>query len=322
MTTPYDNISDIEIIKARPAKNSVEPRRPYAFLVEPEHSAAGTIDDVATIFLTNRECPYRCLMCDLWKNTIDSRVAAGAIPAQIDYALQRLPSAQHIKLYNSGNFFDRQAIPAEDHSAIAARVCDFKTVIVENHPNLCGDDCRRFRDLLDGQLEVALGLETIHPDILPRLNKRMTLDDFQRAVEFLLTADIRVRSFILLRPPWLNEDQGVDWALRSADYAFSLGVGCCSIIPTRTGNGIMEELQASGQFESPSIHSMETVLAEGLKLQKGRVFVDLWDIERLGNCDGCLQERRDRLQQMNLSQQVLPPISGSCETQRFEEPKQ
>ena len=84
--------------------------------------AAGCVEDVATLFLTNRECPFRCLMCDLWRNTTDTRVPPGAIPQQIDYALARLPAARHIKLYNSGNFFDHQAIPPEDYAAIAERV--------------------------------------------------------------------------------------------------------------------------------------------------------------------------------------------------------
>ena len=94
---------------------------------------------MATLFLTNRECPFRCLMCDLWKHTLEETVPVGAIPAQIDFALERLPPAKHIKLYNSGNFFDPQAIPREDYAEIARRVRSFDTLIVENHPRLCGD---------------------------------------------------------------------------------------------------------------------------------------------------------------------------------------
>lgn len=145
-------------------------------------------------------------------------------------------------------FFDRQAIPPEDFPAIAARVRGFETVIVENHPLLCGDDCLRFRDLLQPSvdLEIAIGLETVHPDVLPRLNKRMRLDDFARAVKFLRGAGIHVRAFILLRPPFLSETEGIEWALRSIDFAFDCGVRCCSVIPTRGGNGIMEQWPRQG----------------------------------------------------------------------------
>lgn len=312
MPEPLPHLSDRDVLAARPAKNTLDPRRPYGFFVEPERSAAGTIDDVATILLTNRECPFRCVFCDLWRNTTDARVPLGAIPAQIDFALQRLPPAVHVKLYNSGNFFDPQAIPPQDHAAIAHRVRDFATIIVENHPKLCGESCLRFRDRLDGQLEIGLGLETAHAPTLARLNKRMTLDDFARAVEFLRGHDIAVRAFVLLRPPGMSDAEGLAWAVRSIEFAFSLGVGCCAAIPTRSGNGILEQLAADRLFAPPSFTSMERVLDEGIRLQRGRVFVDLWDVERFFDCPRCGSARAERLRQMNLAQRVLPPVRCDC----------
>jgi uncharacterized Fe-S cluster-containing MiaB family protein len=83
------------ILARRGSRNAVDPRVPYAYLVEDERTATGEIVPTATIFLTNRECPLRCLMCDLWRNTTTETVPAGAIPGQIDYALERLPSYNH-----------------------------------------------------------------------------------------------------------------------------------------------------------------------------------------------------------------------------------
>lgn len=258
-------ISTSAIVSARPAKNPVDPRRPYAFHVEPERGADGRVDAVATLFLTNRECPLHCLMCDLWRNTTDDRVPLGAIPAQIDYALSQLPPARHIKLYNSGNFFDPQAIPPEDFGEIARRVRGFRTVVVENHPRFCGDSCWRFCEMIETELEVAVGLETIHSPTLERLNKQMTVDDFDRAVENLLSHGVAVRAFILLRPPGQNEDEGIEWALRSIEHAFARGVRCCSVIPVRGGNGILEQLAASGQYTPPRLASLERVLEQALR---------------------------------------------------------
>lgn len=305
-------LSDQEILTARGDKNRVDPSRPYAFLVEPEHSASGVVEDVATLFLTNKECPFRCLMCDLWKNTTDTRVPLGAIPDQIDYALSRLKPAQHIKLYNSGNFFDKQAIPPGDFPAIAERVHQFKTVIVENHPKLCGEECVRFRDLIDTNLEIAMGLETVHPEVLPRLNKQMTTDDFARAAEFLRKHDIAVRAFILLKPPFVSEQEGIEWAVKSMEFAFSLDVGCCAVIPTRGGNGIMEQLGAEGEYSAPKLSSLENVLEQGVEMARGRVFVDLWDVERFFDCPKCGSERVKRLQGINLSQEAVPRILCEC----------
>src|SRR5690606_2433630 len=123
-----------------------------------------------------KECPFQCLMCDLWKNTLDAPTPQGAILKQLDHALERLPPAPVIKLYNSGNFFDRKAIPPEEYGAIADRLKGYRRIIVENHPLLCDENCLAFNELLEGRLEVAMGLESIHPKVWPRLNKQMGPD--------------------------------------------------------------------------------------------------------------------------------------------------
>ncbi len=324
-------IDDTLILASRGPKNRVDPRLPFAFLVEPEPTAEGAVEDVATIFLANRACPFRCLFCDLWKNTTDERVPAGAIPGQIDHALAHLPAARHVKLYNSGNFFDRQAIPPEDYAEIADRVALFRTVIVENHPKLCGEGCLTFRDLLEvakkqspaddvhgpgegrtAQLEIAMGLETVHPRILPQLNKQMTLEDFQTAAAFLRSHEITLRAFILLKPPFMAEEECVEWAVRSIEFAFDCGARVCSVIPTRAGNGIMDRLEREGRFAPPRLASLEETLARGLAVRRGRVLVDLWDVERFWDCPACGPARVERLRKMNLAQDFLPLPECVC----------
>ncbi len=312
MHDKFPRFSDREILSRRPQRNQVHARRPYAMLVEPEQNAQGEVVDVATLFLVNRECPFRCLMCDLWKNTLEHPVAIGDIPEQIRWGLAQLPPAREIKLYNSGNFFDRRAIPPEDYHAIARLVRGFETVIVENHPRLCGESCLRFQELIaPARLEIALGLETCHPEILASLNKRMTLEDFENAAAFLISHGIRLRSFLLLKPPFLKEQAAIDWAIRSVDYAFDHGVDCCAVIPTRAGNGIMDDLLESGEFSHPQGASLEQVLERSLDRRRGRVFVDLWDAELFFPCQSCRQDRIGRLKEMNLTQRQLPPIPCS-----------
>src|SRR5271166_3151981 len=105
-TSELPRWDDRWVLSRRSAHPAPDPWRPHAAIVEPERTRDGTVEDVATIFLTNRECPFRCVMCDLWKYTTSERVPDGAIVAQIARALADLPPARHIKLYNAGNFFD------------------------------------------------------------------------------------------------------------------------------------------------------------------------------------------------------------------------
>jgi radical SAM enzyme (TIGR01210 family) len=306
-------LTDHEILAARGPKQLVDPWKPITSFVEPERQADGRVLDVVTIFLANRECSFHCLYCDLWRQTLDEPTQRGAVPQQIDIALRSAtvserPAPQVVKLYNSGNFFDAAAIPPDDWPAIADRVRHFERVIVENHPRLIDDRCLRFRDLLGTRLEVAMGLETVHPEVLARMNKRMTLDDFANAARFLVEHDIAVRVFVLLRPPFLSEAEGIEWALRSITFAFDCGATCVSVIPTRAGNGVMDQLQANGWFKPPTLSSLEHVLATGIEMIRGRVFADTWDVAGFADCPKCAAARVERLRRMNLSQTILPTV--------------
>jgi len=300
------------VTSRRGKKNPVDPYRPYGFFVEKEYRGPGLIEDVSTILLTNNECPFRCLMCDLWKNTTDKPVPQGAIPEQIEFALSKLPAAKHLKLYNSGSFFDKKAIPEDDYREIASLIEDFDTVTVESHPFFIGENTLQFQELIKPALQVAIGLETIHPDILPGLNKNMDLADFDHSVTYLASHGITTRAFILLRPPFLSETEGIDWAKKSIDYAFSVGVATCILIPVRSGNGALDVLKGENYFNEPDIKSLERVIEYGIRLEAGPVFADLWDIARFSSCDKCLKMRKKRLAQMNLHQKIYPQITCSC----------
>ena len=150
----------------------------------------------------------------------------------------------------------------------------------------------------------------MHPGVLEKLNKRMTLDSFQRAAEFLRRQNIDLRVFILLRPPFLSEVEGVEWACRSLDFAAKCGATACTIIPVRGGNGAMESLGTG--FTRPSLQSLERAVEYGLSLKRFRVFADLWEIARFFDCD-CSAKRSARLRQINHTQIASSRVVCSCE---------
>lgn len=287
----------------------MDPFRPHGFFLEEERDNSGRIARSAVILLTNKECPWRCLMCDLWQNTLTEKVPPGAISQQIDYALARLNARpDQIKLYNSGSFFDPAAIPLADYATIAGKVSFAQDLVVEAHPRLVGEAALRLRDLLSGSLEVAMGLETVHPEILPRLNKKFTLAHFAKAVEFLRQAGVNVRAFVLVKTPFMNEAEGLEWAVKSAEFAFACGATVVSLIPTRPGNGAMDRLLAAGEFTPPRLSTLERALELAINLHQGRVFADTWNLGPFSACSACLEKRRQRLHVINLTQQNQPAI--------------
>lgn len=301
------------VLGLRPPRNAADPSRPYGLFVEEEPRAGGGTDQVATVFLTNRECPWRCLMCDLWKNTLETPTPKGAIPEQMRFALGRLPSANVLKLYNAGSFFDRAAIPREDHEEIASLARGFERVVVESHPSLVGDACLRFRDLLGGAcLEVAMGLETADEEILGKLNKGMTVADFERACRFLAAHAIRIRSFVLVGLPFLRKEEWADATRASVELSFRAGADVVSLIPTRSGNGAMDELHRQGRFTPPTLGDLEMALEDFLEGEEGNarssgiVLADLWNADTLAAPACCRAARIERLRSMNITQRNLP----------------
>jgi hypothetical protein len=285
------------VLARRGPRVAVDPWAPPRIVVDPEPDGHGGVVDVTTLFLTGRECPWRCVMCDLWRHTIEGDTPAGAIPHQIRAGLRAGPRPgivrtnrntelsselssglipvvrRNLKLYNAGSFFDPRAVPPADDPAIASAVAEYARVTVESHPRLIGDRTWRFRDLLaraagDGRddgpaLEVAIGLETAHPGALAQLNKGCTVEDFQAAAAALAAHDVGLRVFLLVHPPFVPPADRMASLLRSIDVALDAGASVISLIPTRGDSGAMPSLAAQGAFVPPTLAECEasTMLA-------------------------------------------------------------
>jgi radical SAM enzyme (TIGR01210 family) len=294
-----------------------DPFRYQDLFVEQERAADGRRVQVATVFLTGRECPWRCVMCDLWRHTLATDTPAGALVRQMDDALHALRAEpdwpQHVKLYNASNFFDPRAVPECDYDGLAGRLLPFEQVIVESHPALVGSRVPQFMDALARaargsrvpRLEVAMGLETSHPDALERLNKGFTPAKFAEAGQRLLSYGAALRVFVLVGVPFIDPPDQLEWVTRSIAFAFDSGASAVSLIPGRPGNGALEAVMTS----TPTLRDLELALELALPGAAGRVFADLWDLQRLASCARCFAARRDRLRMMNLEQRVLPAVS-------------
>jgi hypothetical protein len=147
-----------------------------------------------------------------------------------------------------------------------------------------------------------MGLETAHPGVLERLNKKFTLTHFADSAQFLRNKGIQVRAFVLVTPPFMNEAEGLEWAVKSADFAFSCGANVVSLIPTRPGNGAMDRLLESGEWSPPKLSTLEKAFQSALALNKGRVFADTWNLEMFSSCAVCFEKRLRRLREINFSQ--------------------
>jgi radical SAM enzyme (TIGR01210 family) len=250
----------------------------------------------------------------LWRGTIDGPTPVGALTKQIEDVVGTLGDAScaRIKLYNSSNFFDKRAVPLSDVTAIAALAAPFSAVTVESHAITVGPAALDFAEQISGRLEIAVGLETIHPVAAAQLNKRLDLARFDRAARFLSENDIDLRVFVLLGAPHIPPHESVAWTVRTAEYAVDRGASVVSIIPVRGGNGEMERLQAEGEFSPPTLTQLEEALDRCADIRCAVVTADLWDVERLPACGDCRGARVERLRHFNLTGRPAPAIVCDC----------
>jgi len=282
-------------------------------VLEEERRPDTQIERALTVFLAGAECPFTCSFCDLWRWTIDGPTPPGALTKQLESALHALdgPVPDRLKLYNASNFFDRRAVPPEDLLGIARLAASFAAVTVESHANTIGSQTLAFARQIPGRLEVAVGLETIHPVAAAQLNKRLDLARFDWAARFLSENGVDLRVFVLLGAPYVGAAESIAWTVRTVEYAVERGASVVSIIPVRGGNGEMERLQALGHFVPPTLSQLEAALDRCLQFTRTVVTADLWDVERLGACEHCRSARIERLRRLNVIGRAEPQIDCS-----------
>jgi len=335
LAEPAPRLDAATVHQLRRGKPALDAWQPLGWSWEDERQPGGGIAPVLTVFLAGAECPFSCVFCDLWRHTLDGPTPRGALPAQLERALAAagpIPPGAQVKLYNASNFFDQRAVPEEDEEALLALLAPFAQVIVECHPRLVGARAARFARRLaelappaaagagppgaanepaPRRLQVAMGLETVHPQALPRLGKAMTLDDFAHASARLRAVDVGVRAFVIVGVPFVPADETAAWAERSVAWAFEHGVEHVSLIPVRDDTDSLAALARRGDFVPPPPSMVEDAFDRCLALGGGVVTVDAWDLDRLLRCEGCREARRARLLRMNLAGAVEPRIA--CE---------
>ena len=304
---------DRRIRGLRGPRPAADPFKAHGSLLEDERRPDGTMERALTVFLTGAECPFTCSFCDLWRWTIDGPTPAGALPEQLSDVLNALDASarrpERLKLYNASNFFDRRAVPVADLPRLAELAAPFAGVTVESHASTVGPATLEFAQRLGGRLEVAMGLETIHPIAMAQLNKRLDLTQFERSARFLADHGMDLRVFVLLGAPHVPHEESVEWTVRAVDYAARCGAAVVSIIPVRGGNGEMERLAQIGQFTPPTLPQLEEALDRCLALPNTVVTADLWDVQRLSACDDCRAARTERLARLNVHGRTEPRVA-------------
>lgn len=266
-----------------------------------------TVDAQVIIMRTNGCCWAKagsggCTMCG-YRSASMTDVTEEDLNKQIDLALSKYKGEPFVKIYTSGSFFDTGEIPLGIRDRIFREYSGCRRILVESRPEFLTKD---LVSTLPGTLTVALGLESSDEEVLrTSVNKGFTAAQSKAAGELLKDGGIGVRTYLLLKPPYMTELDAIDDSVRSARFAdpFSDEI---SINPLNVQHATaVERLWKRGEFRSPWIWS----LIEVMKRLSGTVDARLMSSPSGGgsqrgvhNCGKCDREALAAVERFSFTQ--------------------
>ncbi len=177
---------------------------------------------------------------------------------QVDQVLSRYDGEPFVKLYTSGSFLDDGEVPPAVRARIFDELSGCERILFESRPEFVTPAAV---SSLPAVSTVALGLESSDPEVLERsVHKGFGPEDVRRAGELAKGAGLGVRTYLLLKPPFLTEAAAIDDAVRSARFADAFS-GEISVNPLNVQRGTaVERLWRRGEFRPPWLWSLVEVL--------------------------------------------------------------
>ena len=255
-----------------------------------------------------------CLMCG-YNSASDSSIGLSDILAQLKVAIGRYEDEKFVKIYTSGSFLDRNEIPLEARTAIMEAFPLAKRILFESRPEFV--TAEELSTLPNERVQVALGLESANNDILRKcIQKGFLVEDFVRAASLLREKGIPVRTYLLLKPPFLTEKQAMLDTIESIEFAAPYSESI-SINPINVQKDTMvERLWRRGDYRPPWLFSLVEVLKAGKALTEKRVFSSpsgAGSLRGVHNCEKCDASFIEAVKRYSFSQDVKEFENLDCE---------
>jgi hypothetical protein len=225
----------------------------------------GKIVDAWVIIFRTRGCYWArasgCSMCG-YVNDVAQEVSESDILHQLDAVLRRHKDEPMVKVYTSGNFFDdHEVTPAVRERILKALGNRCDKVIVETLSHLLRREQLEHALGFVDELEIALGLESTNERVLRHaVNKVWGLREHAKATGIARAVGATVKTYLLVKPPFLTEREAIEDAVRSGHDAdpFSDTVSFNPVnVQSRT---IVDRLFRRGEYRPPWLWSVVEVL--------------------------------------------------------------
>ncbi len=299
-------------------KEKRSPSQLEAIWKEHDMSGGRKVDVMVMIMRTNGCCWVKhggCTMCG-YRDASLSEVTEEHLLSQLEQALSRYNGEPFVKIYTSGSFLDDNEVPPSVRARFFEAFKDCERILFESRPEFITEES--LKDV-PKNVTVALGLESADPKVLEvAVHKGFTPDDILRVGTLLKSQGYGVRTYLLLKTPFMTEKAAIADAVSSIRFAapFSDEI---SVNPLNVQRGTyVERLWKRGDFRSPWIWS----LIEVFRQTSGTVDSRLMSSPSGGgasrgvhNCGECDQRALAAIEKFSASQDLADlDVSCMCQT--------
>lgn len=288
--------------------------------------------DTLTIIFRTSGCWWGkaggCTMCGYVYDSAQSSPTDENLFAQLENAMKKASGYDEImvKIFTSGSFLDTREIPLDvRHRVLGALGSDarVKKVLVETRPEFVKVDTMKdcISSLSGKAFEIAIGLETSSDNIRQySINKGFSFEDFKRAASIARTCGATLKTYLMLKPLFISENEAKDDILNSireaAPYTDTFSINLCNI-----QNGtLVEELWQKGQYRPPWLWSIVEILVKAKEEYPDKVIssdpVGAGSKRGPHNCKECSHRVADAIRLFSLTQDIdcLTALECDCKT--------
>lgn len=256
-----------------------------------------------------------CSMCGYSINS-NSSITEDNLLEQFNNALEKFNDQKIIKIYTSGSFLDENEITQELQIKILKKAQIANKVIIESRPEYVKMNKLEKLKNAHNNIEIAIGLESSNDYILKNsINKGFSFRDYINAAKFINKAEIHLKTYLLIKPPFLTEKEAIENAVNSTKDISNCS-NTISFNPINIQKGtLVERLWQRREYHSPWLWSVIEVLKRTSKISKSRLISQPVVGGRRGshNCGNCDNDVLNAIHEFSLFQNVSIFDDLDCE---------
>ena len=245
-------------------RESWDADEPATVYVTPERLPDGEECQAATVIFRTKGCVWwwksGCTFCGYFNDVRDD-VTSDNLHAQWEYAKRKtndFEGCSMVKVYTSGTFFEDRENPLDWQETILTETHERGFhLIVEARAEMCTPDKMAWVAERHPGCTVAIGLEAYDDEVLKfHCNKGFSTRQWERAVKTLRENDLRVKTYLLFKPPFMSEGDALEhcvrWVADSAEASDEISINPMNI-QKRT---IVERMFRHREYRPPWLWSL------------------------------------------------------------------